>query len=177
MRIAMIGGGYVGLVSAACFAEFGVEVAVVEADAAKLAVLQQLWAQVGVRLHIEQLESATRLARYNNADFQMRTSLWTNDINDPGQVTSIFAYYPTRMNNRSGWQDKRIDELYEMTRQEMDPDKRAAEFKEIQQRYAEAAPIVFSMEVPYPVAMLKKVHDFVQIPLGNNIFTAAYLDK
>ncbi|MCW3476895.1 UDP-glucose dehydrogenase family protein [Limobrevibacterium gyesilva] len=40
MRIAMIGGGYVGLVSGACFAEFGVEVAVVEADAAKLAALR-----------------------------------------------------------------------------------------------------------------------------------------
>lgn len=35
----MIGGGYVGLVSAACFAEFGIEVTVVEADAAKLAAL------------------------------------------------------------------------------------------------------------------------------------------
>jgi UDPglucose 6-dehydrogenase len=40
MRIAMIGGGYVGLVSAACFAEFGIEVAVVEVDAAKLAALR-----------------------------------------------------------------------------------------------------------------------------------------
>jgi UDPglucose 6-dehydrogenase len=40
MRIAMIGGGYVGLVSGACFAEFGIDVAVVEADAAKLAALK-----------------------------------------------------------------------------------------------------------------------------------------
>ena len=40
MRIAMIGGGYVGLVSGACFAEFGVDVSVVEADPGKLAVLQ-----------------------------------------------------------------------------------------------------------------------------------------
>jgi UDPglucose 6-dehydrogenase len=40
MRIAMIGGGYVGLVSGACFAEFGVDVAVVEADQAKLAALR-----------------------------------------------------------------------------------------------------------------------------------------
>lgn len=37
MHIAMIGGGYVGLVSAACFAQFGTDVTVVEADAAKLA--------------------------------------------------------------------------------------------------------------------------------------------
>ena len=36
MRIAMIGTGYVGLVSAACFAEFGVEVAAVDKDAAKV---------------------------------------------------------------------------------------------------------------------------------------------
>ncbi len=36
----MIGGGYVGLVSGACFADLGVDVCVVEADAAKLALLQ-----------------------------------------------------------------------------------------------------------------------------------------
>ncbi len=37
----MIGGGYVGLVSGACFAEFGNDVAVVEADPAKLNLLRQ----------------------------------------------------------------------------------------------------------------------------------------
>jgi UDPglucose 6-dehydrogenase len=36
----MIGGGYVGLVSGACFADLGVEVSVVEVDAAKLGALQ-----------------------------------------------------------------------------------------------------------------------------------------
>ncbi len=39
MKIAIIGGGYVGLVSGACFAEFGVDVAVFEADPAKRAML------------------------------------------------------------------------------------------------------------------------------------------
>ena len=39
MRIAMIGTGYVGLVSAACFTEFGVEVACVDRDADKIARL------------------------------------------------------------------------------------------------------------------------------------------
>ena len=41
MRIAMIGGGYVGLVSAACFAEFGTDVTVMELDAGKLAALRE----------------------------------------------------------------------------------------------------------------------------------------
>ncbi len=41
MRIAMVGAGYVGLVSGACFAEFGVEVRVVDTDAAKIAALRE----------------------------------------------------------------------------------------------------------------------------------------
>jgi UDPglucose 6-dehydrogenase len=41
VRIALIGGGYVGLVSGACFAEFGVDVTVAEADGQKLAALHE----------------------------------------------------------------------------------------------------------------------------------------
>ena len=41
MRIAMIGTGYVGLVSGACFSEFGSTVACVDQDAVKIARLQQ----------------------------------------------------------------------------------------------------------------------------------------
>lgn len=41
MKIAMIGGGYVGLVSGACFAAFGTEVAVVESDPSRLEALRQ----------------------------------------------------------------------------------------------------------------------------------------
>ena len=41
MRIAMIGAGYVGLVSAACFSEFGVDVTCVDTDPEKVARLQR----------------------------------------------------------------------------------------------------------------------------------------
>ena len=40
MRIAMVGTGYVGLVSGACFSEFGVDVVCVDKDAAKIARLK-----------------------------------------------------------------------------------------------------------------------------------------
>jgi UDPglucose 6-dehydrogenase len=40
LRVTMIGGGYVGLVSGACFAEFGMEVTIVEADERKLGALR-----------------------------------------------------------------------------------------------------------------------------------------
>ena len=41
MRIAMIGTGYVGLVSGACFSEFGVSVTCVDNDARKIERLRQ----------------------------------------------------------------------------------------------------------------------------------------
>jgi UDPglucose 6-dehydrogenase len=41
LRVAMIGGGYVGLVSAACFAALGTEVAVVEVDRGRLGMLRE----------------------------------------------------------------------------------------------------------------------------------------
>ncbi|MEJ1976956.1 MAG: hypothetical protein WDN49_13455 [Acetobacteraceae bacterium] len=106
----------------------------------------------------------------------MRTSLWTNDINDPNEITSIFAYYPTRQNNRSGWDDPRIDELFVQSQEELDPAKRAPNTRRSRSATRRRA-IIFAYDVPYPVAMSKKVHDFVQIPLGNNIFLDTYKDK
>ena len=41
MRVAMIGTGYVGLVSGACFADFGHEVLCIDKDPAKIAKLEQ----------------------------------------------------------------------------------------------------------------------------------------
>jgi UDPglucose 6-dehydrogenase len=41
MHVAMIGAGYVGLVSGACFAEFGIDVSVVDKDPARIEALRQ----------------------------------------------------------------------------------------------------------------------------------------
>src|SRR5215470_12643168 len=41
MRVTMIGAGYVGLVSGACFADFGHQVTCVDKDAAKIAALKR----------------------------------------------------------------------------------------------------------------------------------------
>ncbi|MBM3627861.1 MAG: UDP-glucose 6-dehydrogenase, partial [Alphaproteobacteria bacterium] len=41
MRVTMIGTGYVGLVTGACFSEFGVEVTCVDKDASKIERLER----------------------------------------------------------------------------------------------------------------------------------------
>jgi peptide/nickel transport system substrate-binding protein len=135
-----------------------------------------MWSQIGVKLKIEQLESATRLAKFKAFDYQMRTSLWTNDVNDPSQITSYFAYYPIVQSNRSGWRNEKVEALFLKSQEEMDAAKRTSLYRELQAEYVADTPIIFLLEVPYPIAMAKKVHDFVQIPLGNNIFVNTYIE-
>jgi peptide/nickel transport system substrate-binding protein len=146
-------------------------------DTAILSTIQQMWAQVGVKLNIEQVDNATRTARYRDGDFQMRTSLWTDDIAAPSEITSYFAYVPNIQSLHGGWQDKNVDKLYEDGQKEADATKRADMYKQIQKTYMDAAPIIFLYESPYPVALRKNVKGFVQIPLGNNIFSGAYIEQ
>jgi peptide/nickel transport system substrate-binding protein len=143
-------------------------------DTAILSTVQAMWAAVGVTLKIEQVDNATRTARYRAGDFQMRTSLWTDDIADPSEITSYFAYFPNIQSLHSGYEDKTIDELFDKSGKEADKAKRADQYKQIQDIYMKAAPILFLYQSPYPVALRKNVKGFVQIPLGNNIFSGAY---
>lgn len=138
-------------------------------------VAQQMWGEIGVRATLEQLDNATATAHYRAGDFQVRVSTWTNDIADPGEITAYFAYSPNIQCQHSGFKDPVIDADFEASQQETDPDRRAALFRDIQARFAEAAPIAFLFESPYAVALRKPVHGFLQISLGNNIFAATYL--
>src|SRR5689334_7881907 len=126
-------------------------------DTAILSTIQQMWAQIGVKLNIEQVDNATRTARYRDGDFQMRTSLWTDDIADPSEITSYFAYFPNIQSLHSGFQDKTIDSLFEASQKESDKAKRADQYKQIQEIYMKAAPILFLYQSPYPVALRKNV--------------------
>ena len=142
-----------------------------------LTLVQQMWAAVGVRLKIEQVDNPTLTARYRAGTFQLRTAAWTDDIADPSEITSYFAYFPNIASLHSGWQDPRVDELYLASQKEIDSAKRAEQYKEIQNIYNASAPIVYLYETPYPVAFRKQATGFVQIPLGNNMFEQASVSK
>ncbi len=139
--------------------------------------VQQMWSQIGVKLNIVQVDNATLFARYHSANFQMRNAVWTNDINDPNEITSYFDYYPNIQNQHSGWDSKESDALFVQSQSETDAAKRAATYKRIQEIYMRAAPIFFLYESPYPVALSKKVQGFWQTPLGNNVFVRATVSR
>ena len=139
--------------------------------------LQQMWGGIGVKLDLQQVDNATRTDQYRKGTFQMRLAAWTDDIADPNEITSYFAYSPTIDALHSGWKDPAVDKLFEASQSEIDPAKRAAEYAQIQQIYNATGPIVPLYETPYPVALTKNVNGFIQIPLGNNIFRTTWLSK
>jgi peptide/nickel transport system substrate-binding protein len=139
--------------------------------------LQQMWAAAGVKLNLQQVDNATRTDLYRTGKFSMRLGAWTDDIADPSEITSYFAYSPTIESQHSGWKSEEVDKLFETSQSERDPAKRAEEYAKIQEIANAEGPMVYLYESPYPVALSKKVQGFIQIPLGNNIFRAASLTK
>jgi peptide/nickel transport system substrate-binding protein len=139
--------------------------------------VQQMWAQVGVKLKIEQVDLATRLARFKANDFQVRGYYWTDDIADPSEATSYYVYSPTNDALHTGWKDARAEDLYLASQKEVNAAKRAEEYKEIQKIFTESTPLIYLYETPYTVAFRKQAKGFVQIPLGNNIFEGAYIEQ
>ncbi|WP_172299750.1 ABC transporter substrate-binding protein [Pseudoruegeria sp. HB172150] len=138
--------------------------------------LQQMWSQIGINMEIQQVDNATRTEQYREGLFKMRVAAWTNDIADPGQITSYFAYSPTIDALHSGWKSEEVDELYEASQSEVDEAKRGEQYARIQEIFNTTGPTVPLYETPYPVALQEGVHGFVQIPLGNNIFRGAWLE-
>ncbi len=139
--------------------------------------LQQMWAAIGIDLEIRQVDNASRTEQYRAGTFEMRTGGWTNDISDPSQITSYFAYSPTIDALHSGWKNEEVDQIFEASQKEMVPDKRAEQFARIQEIFNATGPTIPLYETPYPVALRDYVKGFYQIPLGNNIFTETWLDK
>ena len=143
---------------------------------AETAAIQQMWSQVGVKLQIQPMDGATRIAKFHANQYQMRTALFTADINDPSEAVSFLTYFPMSGSNYSGFDDAELDANYVKSQSEMDVEKRRALLKRAQEIYIEAAPMVFLVEAPYPVALNKKVKDFVQSPLGNYFFADIHLE-
>ena len=139
--------------------------------------LQQMWQGIGVKLNLQQVDNATRTDLYRKGVFQARLGAWTDDIADPNEITSYYAYSPTIECLHSGWKNDEVDALYVASQSETDPAKRKEQYAKIQEIFNATGPTIPLYETPYPVALAKNVNGFVQIPLGNNIFRATWLAK
>jgi peptide/nickel transport system substrate-binding protein len=146
-------------------------------DTSNVSAIQQMWSQLGVKLSIEQHDETTEDDLFHAAKYQIRAGYWTNDIADPNEITGYCAYSPQNEAEYSGWQSKQLDALFEASQVEQDPAKRAEQYKQIQIIFVQQAPIFFMYETPFAAATRKQVKGFFQLPLGNDVFDLAYIEK
>ncbi len=146
-------------------------------DGTIFAALQQMWAPLGIKLSVEQVDGATRGAKNRSGEFDIHTYGWVNDVNDPSQVVGWLGHTPTANAVGTGWENATFNSLFEASATEIDPAKRAAQYAEMQGIYAEAAPLLFMYETPFAVAVSGAVDGYVQTPLGNNIFEEASVSR
>ena len=107
----------------------------------------------------------------------MSFNSWTDDIADPNELTAYAAVFESAESFKTGFKSAEVEKLFAQSQREVNPVKRAEMYRRIQQIHTETAPMVYLYETPYPVALGKRVRDFVQIPLGNNVFSSTYLEK
>jgi UDPglucose 6-dehydrogenase len=101
MRIAIVGSGYVGLVTGACFADFGHQVVCVDKDAAKIAMLERgempiyepgLSALVASNVREERLAFTSELAVAVRGAEAVFVAVGTPSRGDDGQADLNFVY-------------------------------------------------------------------------------------
>lgn len=146
-------------------------------DSTIFAALQQMWAPLGIKLKVEQVDNATRGAKNRSGDFDIHTYGWVNDVDDPSQVTGWLGYTPTANAVGTGWENEKFNSLFEQSASEMDTAKRADQYAKMQDIYAQEAPLLFMYETPFAVAVSNAVEGYVQAPLGNNLFEEATVSR
>lgn len=146
-------------------------------DATLFTALQQMWSPLGVNLKVEQVDNPTRGEKNRSGDFDIHTYGWANDVHDPAQVTGWLGYYKQRQAVGTGWNNQEFNALFEASNVEVDPAKRKDEYKQMQEIYAEGAPLLFLFETPFAVAVSKSIEGYVQTPLGANDFSEAWRAK
>jgi len=146
-------------------------------DATLFTALQQMWKAAGLDLVVEQVDGPTRGAKNRSGDFQIHTYGWVNDINDPAQVVGWLGYFKQRQAVGTGWNSPEFNKLFEDSNVEINPAKRAAQYRTMQEIYAREAPLLFLYETPFAVAHNLAIKGYTQSPLGANEFATAWRER
>lgn len=135
------------------------------------AVAQQLGA-VGIKVNLRYEDTPRWLKRiYTDYDFDLTSTGYFN-FADP--VIGVHRGYHsnqikpgTVFVNGGRWSSPETDKLMDMATVELDETKRAAQYKELQQKLVEAAPMVWVAQTEYYTVHQKKVKNVAKSALGS----------
>jgi peptide/nickel transport system substrate-binding protein len=133
--------------------------------------VQQVLAELGIKASLRHEDVPTWLKRvYTDYDFQL-TNNWIQTLADP--VIGVHRLYHsasirpgTVFVNGSRWSSPRTDQLMDQATVELNPARRGALYKEMQQLVVEASPLVWVHELQFVTVYNKGFKDLIVSPLG-----------
>jgi oligopeptide transport system substrate-binding protein len=128
---------------------------------------------LGITVTLASEDFATLIADRNNGTFAIARDGWLGDYNDP--MTFLDLFTTTSGNNDSHWSSTQYDTLITDAKKNADQAVRMTDMHEaedILMAQVPGMPIYFYTD---PVLVNKKVHDFVNSPLGYKYFMWTYV--
>ncbi|MFD1736979.1 glutathione ABC transporter substrate-binding protein [Bacillus salitolerans] len=132
-------------------------------------VVQSQLKGIGVEVEIKVVEWGAYLEATSNGEHDMFILGWSNMTGD-ADYNQYFLFHTEaqgEVGNRSFYSNPRVDELIDLGRQESDPEKRLAYYKEAQEIEMEEAPMVFLRNDEDVVALGKNVEGYWMHPAGS----------
>lgn len=140
--------------------------------------LQEELKTVDINIEIEQLEWGTYLEAVSSGEQDLFILGWPNTVGDPDQGLWPILHSSMLGNggNRFFFENEAVDQLLEEGRRELDSNKRAEIYQEINEILVEEQPAVFVKQAEYPNAMTANVHGLEIDQFGHPDFRKVTLD-
>jgi peptide/nickel transport system substrate-binding protein len=95
---------------------------------------------------------------------------------DPDQILSYYVHPDASANARTGYLDQEAVDMVVAARSETDEDARRELYYQVQERWLNG-PQFFLYNVPYTVALNKRIKGYKQNPLGPWYFRDIYIEE
>ncbi|MFY9270549.1 MAG: ABC transporter substrate-binding protein [Candidatus Manganitrophaceae bacterium] len=131
-------------------------------------VIQRQLSEIGIDVTIRNYEWGTFYGDIRSGNFQIFTLSWVG-VDDPDIYLNLFHSESTPPNgaNRAFYRNPRLDRLVEAGRITLDPEKRKAIYREVQQIVADDLPYVSLWHTMNVAVMKKEVERFILYPDGD----------
>jgi peptide/nickel transport system substrate-binding protein len=137
-----------------------------EVDEQIAVLLQQQLAKVGITANIQKVDPGQSWNILVDGGYDISVNYWTNDILDPDQKTTFVLGHDSNNNYMTRYNNPKVKELVEAARTELDQEKRAAMYKEIQEIAKADVNWIDLYYSPYRNVSRKNIENFYQNPLG-----------
>lgn len=137
-------------------------------------VIQSNLKEIGITVHMEEMEMAAMKSKLANADFEAVVYNWANDSAGPDNNVRPLLRTGSS-SNRTHFSDPYIDELMDTALKETDSDKRLEMYKEIQTYVLDVCPLVPCFYETISVGVNKDLQSFTPDTSGLHRFYDCYI--